>query len=220
VSSARVAIVISAVFTVFACVERNARADDQTWNAVPARVGFQLALRTGFSAPLGSIGNGTKLARTFGDEVPLVLEVGAKIQRHIFVGGSFGFGVGGCNETPECTALTARLGPEIIVDVLPSSKVDPWIGYGIGFEYAQASSNPSATYRGWELGHFMAGVDFRFSEVFGVGPFADLSLAEFTHGSIDVADVTGGGGAIAQDVGLDHSLHEWLTLGVRFVIFP
>jgi hypothetical protein len=210
---------ILSVFAIVAAFETSARADDDEWTAPSRRVGFQLALRTGYSAPLGSLGNGTSLARSFGGEVPLVLEVGAKIQSHIFVGASLGAAVGGCNESPECTALSARLGPEIIVDILPSAKVDPWIGYGVGFEYAQTSS-PSATYRGWELGHFMAGVDFRFSHAFGVGPFADLALAEFTHGTDSVADVTGGGGAISQAVALDHSLHEWLTLGVRFVIFP
>lgn len=212
--------VFLAAFAIAFAFEASARADDdaEAWIAPPAHVGGQLALRTGYSAPLGEIGNGRALPNTFGGQASFALEAGGKIQSHVFVGGSFGFGVGGCNEGPTCTGLTAHLGPEIIVDLLPDAKVDPWIGYGIGFEYAQAS-NPSSWYRGWELGHFMLGVDFRFSRAFGIGPFADLSLAEYTHVTTSVQNLSPEG-PVFVDASLDHALHEWLTLGVRFVVFP
>jgi hypothetical protein len=221
VTFARAAVVVLPVFMLVSSFDASAHADDapEVWNAPPAHVGPQLALRTGYSAPLGAIGNGTSLANNFGGQVPFVLEVGVKIQSHIFIGGSFGFAVGGCNNGPSCTAISAHLGPEIIVDMLPSAKVDPWIGYGIGFEYAQAS-NPGSSYRGWELGHFMAGVDFRFSRAFAMGPFVDLALAEYTHASSSVFEL-GTGGYETQEMALnDKAFHEWLTIGVRFVFSP
>ena len=57
----------------------------------------------------------------------------------------------------------------------------------------------------------MGGVDFRLSRAFGIGPFVDLSVARFSSGHDD----------LVGDFDIPNkATHEWLTLGVRAVIFP
>jgi hypothetical protein len=58
----------------------------------------------------------------------------------------------------------------------------------------------------------MAGVDFRLTRVFGVGPFADLTVGQYSTTSVD---------GTSADVPSDQkAAHLWLTIGARFVFFP
>src|SRR5215510_15243090 len=76
-------------------------------NAPPAaRVGFQMALRTGYAMPMGSArgpntGSTADLAMSdaFSGQVPIFIEIGGKVIPAIFVGGYFGLGFGGAAGT-------------------------------------------------------------------------------------------------------------------------
>lgn len=196
------------------------------------RVGFQMDIRTGYSIPSGDVAKtiGTnesvKMSDWASGQVPLVVDIGAKVIPMLFVGGYFGFGFGGpagqletaCNEDGgSCLAVGVRLGAEAQVHFIPAGDVNPWLGYGIGYESLSfsrsggaSSDNDSFTLSGWEYAHFMGGVDFRLSRVVGLGPFVDYSLGQY-------------GSASDGDVSVDipnTSLHSWLTLGVRVVFFP
>lgn len=67
----------------------------------------------------------------------------------------------------------------------------------------------------------MGGVDFRLDRVFGLGPFVDFSLGEYTgylfspgeYSSDEPPDRS------YQDIP-EKALHEWLMLGIRGVFFP
>ncbi len=67
---------------------------------------------------------------------------------------------------------------------------------------------------GWEFAHLMAGVDFRMSKTVGIGPFVDLSVAQYSSANSGASNTT-----TTTDI-KDKALHEWLTLGARLVIFP
>ena len=211
-------------FVVLGALLLSARASAQETVAVDdgpprARHGFQMAMRTGYSLPFGNVGNGTKLSSIDGDEVPFLFDLGAKFNDYVFLGGYFGFAVGGCGSSmePDCVGLGLRLGPEIIVSLVPDGWVDPWLGYGLGMELGgngSNSGNDAVDTFGWELAHFTGGVDFRVSHGFGVGPFVDLGLGEYTALSITLNNQE-------SDVPiLEHAVHGWMTLGARFVIFP
>lgn len=188
-------------------------------DAPQARHGFQMAMRTGYSLPFGNVGNGTKLSSIDGDEVPFLLDLGAKFNDYVFLGGYFGFAVGGCGNSTanSCVGLGLRFGPEIVVSLVPDGRVDPWLGYGLGMELGgngSNSGNDAVDTFGWEFAHFMGGVDFRVSRGFGVGPFVDLGLGEYTALSVTLNNQQ-------SDVPiLEHGVHGWMTLGARFVIFP
>ncbi|MGH7283364.1 MAG: hypothetical protein ACRELY_17695 [Polyangiaceae bacterium] len=183
------------------------------------RRGFQMSIRTGYSLPFGMVGNGVKLSDVDGGEVPFLFDIGAKVSDYIFLGGYAGFSIGGCGnyDGNDCVGLGLRLGPEIIVSILPGGRVDPWVGYGIGLELGgngSNSGNDAVDTFGWEIGHFMGGVDFRVTRTFGIGPFVDFGVGEYTALSLTLNNQQ-------SDIPItEHAFHEWLTLGARFVILP
>ena len=200
--------------------------------APPARTGFQMDIRTGYSVPMGKLFGddkgglalGSKLSDTASGQVPFIVDIGGKFIPELFLGGYFGLafgGVGGatqraCDATStSCAAVGVHLGIELQYQILPAGMVDPWIGYGLGIESlavtgAAAGTTDSIGYGGFEFARLMAGVDFRVTRVFGVGPFVDLSMATYSSESLG-----------SQSRSIDNTAtHEWLTLGARFVFFP
>src|SRR5690242_18820719 len=63
----------------------------------PARVGFQMALRTGWAVPMGKLSSAADddISNGFGGQVPIFVEIGGKPIPNLFIGGYFGLGFGG-----------------------------------------------------------------------------------------------------------------------------
>lgn len=202
----------------------------------PARTGFQMDIRTGYAIPYGTaIGSqgesdGGELAMSdyVSGQVPLIVDIGGKVIPNLFVGGYFGFGFGGaagnastsCERSGGgCLAVSLRVGALAQVHFIPEGDVNPWLGYGIGFESVALAQDRNGTtsslaFGGWEFAHFMGGVDFRLTRVFGIGPFIDVSMGQYGSASADNGDTT-----IDQDIE-EKALHGWVTFGARFVFFP
>jgi hypothetical protein len=188
--------------------------------------GFQLALRPGIAIPFGDAGKGDAMSDIVSPSIPLFIDVGGKFIPELFLGAYFGF-AGGlpagltddlCQESGGgCLVANLHFGIEIQGHMMPRSQVDPWVGYGFGFETLGVSESSNGAfksfgYAGLEFGRLMAGVDFRLTRVFGVGPFADLAIAQYSTTS-----VAGNSGDLASD---QKAAHLWLTIGARFVFFP
>ena len=121
---------------------------DVSPSRVPAtRIGFQMAIRTGYSVPFGKAFDGPKgdMSDNFSGQVPIFVEVGGKPIANLFVGGYFGLNIGGVAGATQktcdtlratCVAVGVRIGAEIQYHFLPDRAVNPWIGYGIGYEVA------------------------------------------------------------------------------------
>lgn len=207
-------------------------AEDGSKPAPKARTGFQIAIRTGASVPLGEVDKGEKLSDFLGVQVPVIADIGAKVIPNLFVGGYVGFHAGATGDTlqkacdaanVDCLAVGFRIGVQAQLHFIPDGKVNPWIGYGIGYEIAGVSGTKgndklTAALGGVEFGHFMAGLDFRLSRVVGIGPFADFALGQYSIASIET---TRSGVTTKRDGDIaETSLHEWLTLGVKLTFFP
>jgi hypothetical protein len=193
--------------------------DGEKSSGPPARTGFQLALRTGYALPMGSAASGANQSDIFGGQVPFIVDIGGKIIPNLFIGGYLGLNLGGCGNqiTGSCASASFRIGAEIIYNIIPDGLVNPWFGYGIGIESSAVSANNGNTSEslfGPEFGHFSGGVDFRLNRVFGLGPFVDFGLGEYTSGS-----VTQNGISASSSIE-NKALHEWLTLGAKFTFFP
>ncbi|HKO50613.1 MAG TPA: hypothetical protein VJV79_22975 [Polyangiaceae bacterium] len=198
----------------------------------PARKGFQMDIRTGWSMPMGTAFGGgqgltpsdTRLWEITSGHVPFIVDIGAKVMPELFVGGYFGLGFGGaggktldaCEAShSDCSTVDLHFGVEAQYHILPAGLANPWIGYGLGFEsfgLRQSANGISrtTTLTGFEFARFMGGVDFRITRVFGVGPFIDLSMASFSR----ISD-----GDNSQSIDQTRT-HTWLTFGARFVLFP
>jgi len=198
--------------------------------APPASRGFQLALRTGYSLPMGKATgeDGDDLSKGLGNQIPFLVDLGGKLTDNIFLGGYIGAAVGKEGSDLEklcgtsgisCTTAAFRIGALFEYNFLPNQKVNPWLGYGIGIESnaINAEGNgrkASVTITGFEFAHLMGGVDFRLTELFGIGPFVDLSIGQFDR-------VTNDDGSSKETTTIDKkAMHQWLTLGVRAVFWP
>jgi hypothetical protein len=195
------------------------------------RIGFQMALRTGYSLPLGkaSGGEGGEMSDLTGGQVPLMVELGGKVVPNLFLGAYLGVAAGPvagntddlCDrENYDCYAATVRAGLQGHFQLMPHSSTNPWIGYGIGYEsltlvQSSDTDDGSVTNGGPEYARIMAGLDFRLSRTFGLGPFVDLSIGKYTRYRHDPPGEEDETGDIPQS-----GTHEWLTLGARFVFFP
>jgi len=205
----------------------------------PARTGFQMALRSGVSFPMGdaSGGGSDTLGRRYAWQLPIAIDLGAKVTRSIFVGTYFqlGFGAEGsdrevtayCDDDDDnfsndvsCSALTARLGLMANYQFAPDAAVNPWLGYGFGFESASQSLNDkqhgyseTTTASGLTYAQLAGGVDFRGSV--GGGPYLEFAMGRFTRTSTEQNGRQVYSGAID-----DRALHAWITLGLRLVVRP
>ena len=215
---------------------QDAAVDDglATSGAPRARTGFQLGLRTGFALPMGKIaeaegGSSEKLSDFTSGQVPLFVDIGAKVIPNLFIGGYVGFAFGGaggdtadiCDQQDlDCLSVGFRIGVEAIFSIIPDGAINPWVGYGIGLEGVGVSSSnddieTSLTYAGYEFARFMLGADFRLNEKLGLGPFVEYSLGTYNSFAIKRDP----GSDIDDDID-DTAMHQWLTLGARLVIFP
>ena len=176
--------------------------------------GFQAAVRSGISFPVGSAASHEAMARYFGVQIPIFLEAGFKPDPHVFIGayGSFAFGgvsdrfdVNPCSGH-DCSAHAFHVGAEVQYHADPSARADPWVGYGIGYEWVATSGSVETTFRGPEYGRSMAGLDLRLSRDFGIGPFVDVTIARYTDVTAAEIDST--------------SAHGWVTVGGRLVLLP
>jgi hypothetical protein len=196
----------------------------------PPRVGFQMALRTGYMIPFGQVDSTDSMGDTFSGQVPLIADLGWKFDPSFFLGVYGGFGIGGvsgatsalCTQSQvSCVTATLRFGIEAQYHFLPSLPMNPWVGYGIGVESTGFSASDSSgnsdsvAAAGWEFGHFMAGLDFRLSPSIGIGPMIDLSIGQYNTLSTSNNGNTTASGSIQSQ-----ALHEWLLIGGRLVIFP
>jgi hypothetical protein len=184
------------------------------------RVGFQMHIRTGYSIPLGNAANGLKMSDAFGGQVPVILDIGGKPIPNLFIGGYLGLGFGGCGAQVQsntgCLSDSLTIGAEIMYSILPDSRFNPWIGYGIGLAAsAIATNNESVGLGGVDFGHFMGGLDFRLTRGFGIGPFVDFGLGQYSS----VNETVNNGPTVDGTVN-GKALHEWLLLGAKFTIFP
>jgi hypothetical protein len=201
-------------------------------SAPEAHRGFQGALRAGVSLPFGSVTSTTAMADAVSIQVPIIVDLGVKPIDQLFIGAYFGVAQGGAAGAiadvcahlgVSCNGLSLRFGVQVHYAFRPAATVNPWVGLGIGYEIARSSGTSGKnsvdnTLSGLELVHLMGGVDFRLARAFGVGPFVDLALGQYSTAQTKQnagGRVTTLGGAIDNP-----ALHEWLTLGVRGVFFP
>jgi hypothetical protein len=210
-------------------VARQARADTEP---VPAHHGFQLSLRTGASVPFGNASGTTPMSDAFSLQAPLLVDVGWKPIPQLFVGVFGGTAVGGaagqvastCDQLGvNCVGVAFRGGVLAEWNFRPGETLNPWVGYGFGYELGSSSGSSarnriSNSFRGFEFAHVLGGLDFRLQQYFGIGPFVDAALGTYSVAESE----TNQGGRVAKRGGAieDTAIHVWITFGVRLVLLP
>lgn len=227
----------AAAFSVCSSLVSHAFAQDEdpeaavAHRAPPARRGFQMALRSGVSLPFGKVDGDAdlKMSDLVAPQVPLIIDIGGKPIKQLFLGAYVGVGAGAvagetddwCDrENLDCIALSLQAGVQVQYHILPHEDLNPWIGYGLGLEsviigITHGDEDGSLSFGGFQFARFMGGVDFRINRTLGIGPFVDFALGQYGGYRYDAPVITDDEGDYD-----DKKLHEWLTIGARFVFFP
>jgi hypothetical protein len=200
--------------------------------------GFEAGVRVGYGIPLGNAAQDGKLSDGIGGQVPLMIDIGYRVIPNLFIGlyGQYGFGWVGdtistaCDMSSQvsCSAHDIRLGVEGQFHFLPRQKLDPWVGLGLGYEWLGISIEGgglqvSETLSGFEFFNLQAGLDIAVTEHFYIGPFLNLSFAQFSSLSLDCS--SGASSLCSNAFGAsgdiqNKALHEWLLIGVRGAYAP
>ena len=210
--------------------------------AEPAQSGIEIGLRTGYAFAAGNRGatpNQTDAA--VGDyvagQVPLWLDVGYRLNGAVYLGGfaQYGFGIvnddrqDGCRlDNVSCSASDVRLGVMGRYHLPAISQLSPWLGFGVGYEWATFSINTSGpvlgptntdvTWSGFEFANLQLGADYHVAPKVALAPFVSVSFGQYRHvsGNTTVGTTTT---TMDEDVTAT-SIHEWILIGVRAAFMP
>ncbi len=193
--------------------------------------GIDLGLRLGYGIPLGSAAENEKLNDLVSGQVPIWVDAGYRFAPNIMAGLYFQYGFAflpdsSCPSPASCSASDIRFGIQGQYRFMPRESVDPWLGLGIGYEWLDYSVSAggfdaSAGVHGWEFLHLQGGADFKVADGFGIGPFLDFSLGQYSSGSVTTSALPVLGQPVSGSGDIQNkALHEWLTLGVRAVFDP
>jgi opacity protein-like surface antigen len=194
--------------------------------------GFQNALRVGISLPAGVTSEGHALSDDVVRRVPVIGDLGYRIDRHWFLGimGMVGLdeatndcGLGEGAADVNCTLEGWRLGLEAFAHPLGNDSLDLWLGGGIGWEHLETkvlipppagATTAGTTLRSSEEGPALdlaAGIDFPIEGKLAAGPFLGYTGGMFLQRStVCPANAS----CPSNEIG-DTGLHHWFTLGAR-----
>jgi hypothetical protein len=177
---------------------------------------LELTGQVGLALPMGKVSAAEAgLGQVVSPQVPIGLEVGPRLTRHLFIGayGSVAFGTAagdfhtrcatGAN-TLGCSVATIRFGIATRLRFRPDTSFMPWVGYGLGVE---STSMDLFAASGIDFAHISVGADLRAREDAVFGPVIDFGLGHYTD---ERTNVDSGSASVDKQ-----ALHGWLTLGIR-----
>jgi opacity protein-like surface antigen len=208
--------------------------------ADPAQSGIEIGLRTGYAFAAGNRGaTPTQTDEAVGNyvagQVPLWLDIGYRLNSDLYLGGFFQYGFGIVNDdrqdpcrldNVDCSASDTRLGVMARYHLPVGSPLSPWLGLGIGYEWATfsanqsliGSSNTDATWSGFEFANVQVGADYHLAPKVALAPFVSVSFGQFRHAS---RETTIGTTTTTMDEDVTQtSVHEWILFGVRAAFMP
>jgi hypothetical protein len=197
--------------------------------------GFQMAVRSGVSLPLGNAKDSfadeaarpehwsSSMSDLAGLQIPVTVDIGGKPNPHLFIGGYLTYAMGltagrladACDRLPlDCYSTNVRFGAQIHYVFSPHERITPWVGYGFGYSWMTAGDGAyEARFHGFDIAHFLAGLDLRLSRTFGIGPYIDFGLGIYGHQELS-------GNPHVDGAINGQAVHQWFTFGPRLVVLP
>ncbi len=199
--------------------------------------GIELGFRTGYAFSAGNLGappNGSDhhVSDYVSGQWPFWFDAGYRFNPSIYFGAYFSYGVGFVNDdkqdlcrqsSVDCSASDVKFGFMGRYHPVPDWQVSPWIGYGIGWEWASYSAHGSpggsfdSSWSGVEFANLQIGGDIHLARRMVIAPFASFSFGRFDSRTETVSS----GPFTETSSGLGkESVHEWIFLGVRIAFAP
>ncbi|MFP2957824.1 outer membrane beta-barrel protein [Myxococcus sp. 1LA] len=184
--------------------------------------GFSVGLRAGYGLPAGDAYDNSPLDDRFDGVIAPQIDVGYFLNRNVYLGvyGQVGFAQINqdiCPSTIECDGRVLRFGVDVNYHVTTTGVFSPWLGLGVGYEIAEfeASSggiSGSSSLQGMEFVHLQGGLDFRLSPQVWLGPYAMVTVGQYSRTSARL-----GGAVVSRDI-VDNGVHFWLQPGLRLQV--
>jgi hypothetical protein len=189
---------------------------------------FFLGLRLGYGLPMGEVESGDEMTETTAGQIPLGLDIGYMVSPHVMLGlyGQYGFGrIGGqladlCDSADSqgvsCSLSDVRVGLQAQYHVSPGEKLNPWIGFGLGYEIMTVNvsgggKEASVSAKGFEFVNLQGGLDFAAVRGVGIGPFFSFSVGQY-----DTVATDDGTSSDSDDIPSgERAMHEWIIFGLR-----
>ena len=197
-----------------------------------------MALRLGAGVPFGSAtseSGDTQRAR-YSTQFASEIALGVKLSAPVYIGGYAGLWTGsegddeytgglcnnGASHDVDCKTQSTRLGLEVQYHFVPDGMANPWLGYGLAYEWAQENiedriggRTERSSAEGLQYGRLQGGLDFRFTKIFGVGLYLQAEVGRYTRASTEIDGIQTHSGGIDRT-----AIHGWYGSGVRLVFFP
>ena len=111
--------------------------------AVFDQPGFDLGARLGYALPFGNTSGSEKLSEGTTGHIPVVIEIGYRLNANITVAALVQYGLSqikenattGCGGAVSCSGSVIRLGAEAIYNLNLGTALSPWLGIGAGYEW-------------------------------------------------------------------------------------
>ncbi len=200
-----------------------AAADAAGPRPAPNEDGIVFGVRGGWALPFGDVVPGARLQDLAKSKLPLWLEIGYRFSGYVRAGLYFELApmtlATPCPSGAACSAFDVRSGVALQVHPSPRSWLDPWIGVGFGVEYLQATTPPAGSLAAWELSWYglevpvEVGLDLAISDVFTLGPYASVSVSQFTSASAKPP-----GGSTVTDAIDKRGTHGWGQAGLKMTL--
>lgn len=201
-------------------------ADDTS--APKSASGWRAGARIGYTRPLGSFQSwrDSEIFQAIRAGVPVTLDFGYRPVPEFYLGvySTFAPGTGGDRytdicEKPGCYAMSYRFGVNLEGHFRPASRVDPWVGFGLGGDVSSLGIRDSrgtvtSTVRGFDFTILSLGFDVRATPLISFGPYVQYAFGVYTHWRVSAPRFT-------SDHALsDPTIHGWLSAGLRCTLWP
>jgi hypothetical protein len=193
----------------------------------------------------GSVYSGLTLFDTMAGAVPIQVGLGWRFIPQFYAGvyGQFApifrkHDPVTCPDGFTCASEDWRVGVEAEYHFLPSSRFDPYLGGGFGYEVlhssaagqvpvsvgittAMGNASGSAIDRGWEFGSLTLGFDWRVEHWVGIGPYISASVGEYNvHTGTQTVGVGGTQVMSGPVPDVTHEVHALGSIGMRGTFGP
>jgi hypothetical protein len=210
-----------------------------------ANTGLQVGARVGYGGGTGIVYSGLGVRDASGGGIPVIVDLGVRALPQLYAGVYGGFAPIFVKSNPvscpgnfDCNTQQWRFGVQFDYHFVPRSRLDPYIGFGGGYEILHSNvsgdvtvptlggpltgnAHAGITDRGWEFGSITLGFDGRFNRAVALGPFVSGSIAEYgVHTGTQTVSVAGTQVAAMPVPAVSHGAHELFFAGLRGTFNP
>ncbi len=174
------------------------------------------AARLAYAPALGDVAAHVPMSEAMRSQIPLQLDALWRFG-DLAAGVYAAYGLGQVPASAcaggDCSASDVRVGVQGLLALEPRSGVVPWVGAGVGYEWAterraRADTRTTWSFRGLDA-LVQGGAEWNVAGRFSAGPFAALALGRYAHVALDTPDASGSADIPSK------GFHAWILVGVR-----